>query len=103
MHFLFSVERKPTQFGEVRLYWQVVRILSNGSTSDLLPGQEFTKVAGYVTFPDRSSSQIITLTPIKDGIAEQDESFQLRLVNATGIFCVDIFEVLRSVSPLATQ
>jgi len=68
------------------VYWQVVRLLSDGSTSELSPGQEFTKVADYVTFSDGSSSQLITLTPIKDGIAEQDETFELRLINATGKF-----------------
>jgi len=65
----FTVERNP-RFGEVRMYWQVVCSLSDGSTTKLLPGQEFTKVTDYVTFSDGSSSQLITLTPIKDSIAE---------------------------------
>ena len=86
IYFSLSVERKTAQFGEVRVYWQVVRALSNGSTTELLPGQEFSTVVDYVTFADDSSSQVITLRPITDGIAEQDESFQLHLINATGKF-----------------
>ena len=86
MHYFSSVVRKNNQFGEVRVYWQVVHLLSNGSIIELLPGQEFTRVTGYVTFTDGSSSKTITLTPNTDGIAEQDESFELRLINATGKF-----------------
>ena len=84
--FSLSVDRKAPLFGEVRVYWQVVRSFPNGSTSELLPGQEFTTVVGYVSFPDGSSSRGVTLRPIEDGIAEQDESFQLHLINATGNF-----------------
>ena len=79
-----SVERKSHQFGEVRVYWQVVRLLSDGSVSELSPGQEFANVIGFVTFPNGDASQSITLTPLQDGIAELDESFELRLINATG-------------------
>lgn len=81
-----SVERKTAQFGEVWVYWQVLRTFSNGSVSELSPGQEFTNVVGFVTFTNGLSSQVIRLTAVKDGIAELDESFELRLINATGKF-----------------
>lgn len=68
------------------MYWQVVRLLSDGSVSELSPGQEFTNVVGFVTFANGVASQSITLTPLQDGIAELDESFELRLINATGEF-----------------
>ena len=68
----------------VRVYWQVLRLFPDASTTELLPGQEFTKVSDYVTFADGSSSEVLRLTPREDGIAEQDESFEIRLVNATG-------------------
>ena len=68
----------------VRVYWQILRLFPNASTTELLPGQEFTKVSDYVTFADGSSSKFLKLTPREDGIAEQDESFEIRLVNATG-------------------
>ena len=56
----------------------------NGSVTQLSPGQEFTNVADFVTFTNRLSFQSITLTPVQDGIAELDESFELQLINATG-------------------
>lgn len=68
----------------VRVYWQVLQLLPDASTTELLPGQEFTKVSDYVTFADGSSSEVLRLTPREDGIAEQDESFEIRLLNATG-------------------
>ena len=68
----------------VRVYWQVLRLFPNVSTTELLPGQEFTKVSDHVTFADGSSSEVLRLTPREDGIAEQDESFEIRLINATG-------------------
>ena len=68
----------------VRVYWQVLQLLPDASTTELLPGQEFTKVSDYVTFAYGSSSEVLRLTPREDGIAEQDESFEIRLVNATG-------------------
>ena len=68
----------------VRVYWQVLWLFPNASTTELLPGQEFTKVSDYVTFADGSSSEVLRLIPREDGIAEQDESFEIRLVNATG-------------------
>ena len=83
-YFSHSIERKFAQFGEVRVYWQVVRKLTNGSVTQLSPGQEFTKVADFVTFNNGISSQSITLTPAQDGIAELDESFEVHLINATG-------------------
>lgn len=68
----------------VRVYWQVLRLFPDASTTELLPGEEFTEVSDYVTFADGSSSKVLRLTPREDGIAEQDESFEIRLVNATG-------------------
>ena len=82
--FFCRIERKNAQFGIVRVYWQVLRLFPNASTTELLPGQEFTKVSDYATFADGSSSEVLRLTPREDGIAEQDESFEIRLVNATG-------------------
>ena len=82
--FFCRIERKNAQFGMVRVYWQVLRLFPDASTTELLPGQEFTKVSDYVTFADGSSSKVLRLTPREDGIAEQDESFEIRLVNATG-------------------
>jgi len=84
VNFSHSVERKFAQFGEVRVYWQVVRKFPNGSVTQLSPGQEFTNVADFVTFTNGLSSESITLTPVQDGIAELDESFELHLINATG-------------------
>lgn len=88
MHvFVFlSVERKSASFGEVRVYWRVLRVRSNGSTSEIPQGQEFVEVMGFVTFTSGLESQTIGLTPIEDGIAELDETFELRLINATGKF-----------------
>ena len=57
---------------------------TNGSVTQLSPGQEFTNVADFVTFTNGLSSQSITLTPVQDGIAELDESFEVHLINATG-------------------
>ena len=82
--FSQSVERKFAQFGEVRVYWQVVRKFPNGSVTGLSSGQEFTIVADFVTFTNGLSSQSITLTSVQDGVAELDESFELHLINATG-------------------
>ena len=73
------------------MYWKVVHMYSNGSTSDLSAGQEFTNVADFVTFANGESSQSIRLTPVQDGIAELDESFELQLINATGIFVCCFF------------
>ena len=61
-----------------------MRKFPNGSVTQLSPGQEFASVADFVTFNDGSSSQSIALTPVQDGIAELDESFELHLINATG-------------------
>ena len=82
--FFCRIERKNAQFGMVRVYWQVLQLLPDASITEVLPGQEFTKVSDYVTFADGSSSEVLRLTPREDGIAEQDESFEIRLVNATG-------------------
>lgn len=66
-----------------------MRLLPNGSVTELSPGKEFTNVAGFVTFINGLSSQSITLTPVQDGDAELDESFELHLINATGkIICI---------------
>ncbi|XP_068693739.1 adhesion G-protein coupled receptor V1-like isoform X3 [Montipora foliosa] len=82
---VFTVERNIATFGEVRVYWQIFRLLSDGSTSELPTGQEFEDVTGFVTFSSGSGSQDIRLTPKDDNIAELDETFELRLINATGI------------------
>lgn len=52
---------------------------------DLSSGQEFTDVVDFVTFVNRQSSQSVRLTPLQDGIAELSETFELQLVNATGV------------------
>lgn len=84
VYIFLSVDRISARFGEVRVYWRVLRVRSNGSTSEIPRGQEFEEVMGFVTFASLSTSQNIRLTPIKDGIAELDETFELRLINATG-------------------
>ena len=61
-----------------------MRKFTNGSVTQLSPGEEFTNVADFVTFTNGLSSQSITLTPVQDGIAELDESFEVHLLNATG-------------------
>ena len=61
-----------------------MRKFTNGSVTQLSPGEEFTNVADFVTFTNGLSSQSITLTPVQDGIAELDESFEVHLINATG-------------------
>ncbi|XP_015763361.1 PREDICTED: G-protein coupled receptor 98-like [Acropora digitifera] len=81
----FTVERKGARFGEVRVYWRVLRVRSDGSTTEIPQGPEFAEVMGFVTFTSDSESQRIRLTPIADNIAELDETFELRLINATGI------------------
>lgn len=53
---------------------------------DLSSGQEFTDVVDFVTFVNRQSSQSVRLTPLQDGIAELSETFELQLVNATGVY-----------------
>lgn len=53
---------------------------------DLSSGQEFTDVVDFVTFVNRQSSQSVRLTPLQDGIAELSETFELHLVNATGVY-----------------
>ena len=53
---------------------------------DLSSGQEFTDVVDFVTFVNRQSSQSVRLTPLQDGIAELYETFELQLVNATGVY-----------------
>ena len=67
------------------MYWKVVRLYSNGTTLDLSSGQEFTDVVDFVTFVNDQSSQSVRLTPLQDGIAELSETFELQLVNATGV------------------
>ena len=52
---------------------------------DLSSGQEFTDVVDFVTFVNRQSSQSVRLTPLQDGIAELSKTFELQLVNATGV------------------
>ena len=95
MHiFLFSVERTPTQFGQVKVYWQLVRRWPNSSFSGLSPGQEFVTVTGFVRFSDGAPSQVITVTPSSDGIAELDEQFELRLINATGVKYITVLNSL---------
>ena len=61
-----------------------MRKFTNGSVTQLSPGEEFTNVADFVTFTNGLSSQSITLTPVQDGIAELDESFEVHLLKATG-------------------
>lgn len=68
------------------MYWKVVRLYSNGTTLDLSSGQEFTDVVDFVTFVNGQSSQSVRLTPLQDGIAELYETFELQLVNATGVY-----------------
>ncbi|PFX17387.1 G-protein coupled receptor 98 [Stylophora pistillata] len=88
----FTVEREFAQFGEVRVYWKVVRLYPNGTTMDLSSGQEFTDVVDFVTFANGESSQSVRLRPLQDRIAELDETFQLQLVNATAAsFISDFF------------
>ena len=94
MRLCFRVERTFSTRGVVHLYWQLLRVLPNGSVAELAPGDEFNNVQGFVAFADNEASQVIAVEPKADGLAELDERFQLRLVRAKGKFINDIEYIL---------
>ena len=98
VYIFLSVERKGASFGEVRVYWRVLRVRSDGSTTEIPEGQEFAEVMGFVTFTSGSESRRIRLTPIDDNIAELDETFELRLINATGKLCIYYHETYSAIA-----
>ncbi|KAK3711287.1 hypothetical protein QZH41_015002 [Actinostola sp. cb2023] len=81
----FEVLRSIASHGKVRLFWQLLRLQSDGSLTELPSGVDFVPSSGHLDFADGVGKETITIRPFNDDIAEMNETFAVRIVNATGI------------------
>ncbi|XP_078070005.1 adhesion G-protein coupled receptor V1 [Mustelus asterias] len=77
----FMILRQRGIFGNVSISWQ---LFINDSFVE--PGQEFLETSGIVLFTTGEHARPITLYALADGIPEFDETYVLRLLNASGGF-----------------
>ena len=76
----FRVQRSRGTFGNVTVNWE---ILSNGRTA-LQDNGEFVQARGGLVFRQGSTSEVLSVTVRSDGVPELNETFYVRLINATG-------------------
>ncbi|KAK2144319.1 hypothetical protein LSH36_768g01003 [Paralvinella palmiformis] len=85
-----TIEGKPVEFKltrDVGIYGQadvLCQIYNNDSGKMVEDGEDFASSVVMATFNNLDQSTSLWLTPLKDGIPEYDEVFQIVLFNVTG-------------------
>jgi len=85
LYFILSVLRLIAQHGKVHLFYQILRVQPNNSLTTLPSGEDFRPSSGFIEFNDKQDKGTITVKPFDDSVAELNETFAVRIFNATGM------------------
>lgn len=61
-------------------------LLDNGSLATIPSGVDFKPAVDYVRFADGDNEKDLVIKPFDDNIAEMNEKFVIKILNATGEF-----------------